>query len=59
MRAAADIFQEEALGFDTETRPAFRKGESHPPALAQVATARTVWTPWAFSSWRKRRKQPC
>jgi ribonuclease D len=42
-RAAADIFQEEALGFDTETRPAFRKGESHPPALAQVATARAVY----------------
>jgi len=42
-RAAADIFQEEAIGFDTETRPAFRKGESHPPALAQVATARVVY----------------
>ena len=42
-RAAADIFQEAAIGFDTETRPAFRKGESHPPALAQVATARTVY----------------
>jgi ribonuclease D len=41
--AAADIFQDEALGFDTETRPAFRKGESHPPALAQVATARAVY----------------
>lgn len=42
-RAAADIFQEPAIGFDTETRPAFRKGESHPPALAQVATARAVY----------------
>jgi ribonuclease D len=42
-RAAADIFQEESIGFDTETRPAFRKGESHPPALAQVATARAVY----------------
>lgn len=42
-RAAADIFQEGAIGFDTETRPAFRKGESHPPALAQVATARAVY----------------
>jgi ribonuclease D len=41
--AAADIFQEASLGFDTETRPAFRKGESHPPALAQVATARAVY----------------
>jgi ribonuclease D len=42
-RAAADIFQEASIGFDTETRPAFRKGESHPPALAQVATARAVY----------------
>lgn len=42
-RAAADLFQEEAIGFDTETRPAFRKGESHPPALAQAATARAVY----------------
>jgi len=42
-RAAADIFQEPTIGFDTETRPAFRKGESHPPALAQVATARAVY----------------
>jgi ribonuclease D len=42
-RAAADIFQEASIGFDTETRPSFRKGESHPPALAQVATARVVY----------------
>lgn len=42
-RAAADILQETAVGFDTETRPAFRKGESHLPSLAQVATARAVY----------------
>ncbi|MEO8717031.1 MAG: 3'-5' exonuclease [Burkholderiales bacterium] len=42
-RAAADILQERAVGFDTETRPAFRKGESHLPSLAQVATARAVY----------------
>lgn len=42
-RAAGDILQETAVGFDTETRPAFRKGESHLPALAQVATARAVY----------------
>jgi len=41
--AAADILQEAAVGFDTETRPAFRKGESHLPSLAQVATARAVY----------------
>jgi ribonuclease D len=31
------------VGFDTETRPAFRKGESYLPCLAQVATARAVY----------------
>lgn len=41
--AMADIRQESVVGFDTETRPAFRKGESHMPALAQVATARAVY----------------
>jgi hypothetical protein len=27
------------LGFDTETQPAFRKGQAHPPAVVQLATA--------------------
>jgi len=42
-RAAADILREAVVGFDTETRPAFRKGESHLPSLAQVATGRAVY----------------
>src|SRR3972149_3838656 len=42
-RAMADIRGEGGLGFETETRPAFRKGESHLPALAQLATARAVY----------------
>ncbi len=42
-RAMADIRQEGVVGFDTETRPAFRKGESHLPCLVQVATARAVY----------------
>ena len=42
-RAMADIRQESVAGFDTETRPAFRKGESHLPCLVQVATARAVY----------------
>ena len=42
-RAQADIRQESVIGFDTETKPSFRKGESHPPCLVQVATARTVY----------------
>ncbi len=41
--ALADIQQESVIGFDTETRPAFRKGERYPPALMQVATARAVY----------------
>ena len=39
----ADVLQEEVIGFDTETRPSFRPGESYPPSLAQVATAHTVY----------------
>jgi ribonuclease D len=42
-RAAADILRQAAVGFDTETRPAFRKGERHLPSLAQVATAHAVY----------------
>jgi ribonuclease D len=42
-RAAAEWREERLLGFDTETRPAFRPGESHPPALAQLATGRRVY----------------
>lgn len=41
--AGADLRAEEIVGLDTETRPAFRKGESHPPALVQVATGRAVY----------------
>ena len=42
-QAAADIAVERVVGFDTETRPAFRKGESYLPSIAQVATARAVY----------------
>ncbi|MBL8765710.1 MAG: 3'-5' exonuclease domain-containing protein 2, partial [Phycisphaerae bacterium] len=33
--AAASLYlrDERVLGFDTETRPSFRPGEQHPPAL--------------------------
>ncbi|MEW5770161.1 MAG: 3'-5' exonuclease [Pseudomonadota bacterium] len=41
-RALADIRQEGVVGLDTETRPAFTKGEHHLPCLVQVATARAV-----------------
>jgi len=42
-QALADLRQEDIVGFDTETRPAFRKGETHLPCLVQAATARRVY----------------
>ena len=42
-RAAADFAAERVTGFDTETRPAFRAGQSYAPELAQVATSRAVY----------------
>lgn len=42
-RAMDDIRSEGALGFDTETRPAFVKGTVHLPCLVQAATARAVY----------------
>ena len=41
--ALVDLRQETVVGVDTETRPAFRKGESHLPCLVQAATARAVY----------------
>lgn len=35
--------KEPVLGFDTETRPAFKKGQSYRPALLQLATAEEVF----------------
>ena len=42
-RAMQDILQESVVGFDTETRPAFRTGESYLPSLVQFATASAVY----------------
>jgi len=41
--ARTDLLAEAVVGLDTETRPAFRKGESHLPCLVQAATARAVY----------------
>lgn len=41
--AMRDILQESVVGFDTETRPAFKPGESYHPSIAQFATARAVY----------------
>ena len=42
-KALRALGRERVLGFDTETRAAFRKGESYPPALVQLAGADAVW----------------
>jgi ribonuclease D len=42
-KALRALGRERVLGFDTETRAAFRKGESYPPALLQLAAADAVW----------------
>lgn len=40
---AADIRHETVIGFDTETPPTFRKGQSHLPTLVQIATGRAAY----------------
>jgi ribonuclease D len=42
-KAAKKLEKETLLGFDTETRPAFRKGESYDPSLLQLATETEVY----------------
>ena len=44
MQAAAAVLANEShLGFDTETRPSFKKGDYYPPALIQLATEQCVY----------------
>ncbi len=38
-----NLRQQTLLGFDTETRPAFRKGQKFQPALLQLATDQAVY----------------
>ncbi len=40
--AVAGLLQSDLLGFDTETRPAFRKGQKFAPSLLQLASAEEV-----------------
>lgn len=42
-QAVQKLKNEPLLGFDTETRPAFRKGESYDPSLLQLATGTEVY----------------
>ena len=41
--AVSEIEQYSIVGFDTESRPAFKKGESHPVSLLQFATPQKVY----------------
>lgn len=41
--ATLSLSQASLLGFDTETRPAFRKGQKFPPSLLQLATGEEVF----------------
>lgn len=43
VQAVAELESEGLLGFDTETQPAFEKGQSFPTALVQLATAKKVF----------------
>ena len=42
-KAVPALKRENILGFDTETKPTFRKGVLHVPSLVQLATGRTVY----------------
>jgi len=38
-----EVKRESVLGFDTESRPAFRKGESYPASLIQLGNKEKAW----------------
>ena len=42
-QALPDLRADGVLGFDTETRPTFRKGKVNAPSLIQLATERAVY----------------
>jgi len=42
-RACIELQSESVLGFDTETRPAFKKGQYFSPSLLQIASFRAVY----------------
>lgn len=41
--AVERLRKERVLGFDTETKPSFKKGETHPVALMQIAASDAVY----------------
>jgi len=42
-KAIREISLEPVLGFDTETRPSFKKGKIYPTSLIQIATLEQAW----------------
>jgi len=42
-KAIREISLEPLLGFDTETRPSFKKGKVYPTSLIQIATLEQAW----------------
>jgi ribonuclease D len=42
-RAIGEIAREPKLGFDTETRPSFKKGKVYPTSLIQLASLEQAW----------------
>ena len=42
-RASDALLKENVIGFDTETRPAFRKGEVYLPSILQLAGNDTIY----------------
>lgn len=43
LSAVKEISQFDLLGFDTESRPSFKKGRTNKVALLQLATSETAW----------------
>lgn len=43
LNALPDLQSAEVLGFDTETKPTFRKGKTNRPSLVQLATEHAVY----------------
>ena len=41
--ALPDLLNSQIIGFDTETRPTFKKGKTNLPALIQMATENAVY----------------
>ena len=41
--AVSDMRKESILGFDTESRPSFKKGQNYPVALVQLGGAERIW----------------